>query len=98
MLFRSLEEQFGRLESSSVRYRVIHAPKLSEELVPVFGQLSAGNAAPSSAQFAAVNELSILYQAEAAAHNQFLKTSVPAWNEELRKLNLLGITAATPIE
>ena len=93
-----LDEQFARLESASVRYRVIHAPKLSEELVPVFGQLAAGNAAPTAAQLTAVNELGIVYQAEAAAHNRFLKTSIPAWNEELRKLNLLGITPATPIE
>ena len=95
---KELDEQFARLESASVRYRVIHAPKLSEELVPVFAQIAAGNAVPSSAQLTAVNELSVVYQAEAAAHNQFLKSSIPAWNEELRKLNLLGITPATSIE
>ena len=74
-------------------------PKLSEELGPLFSQIANGHAsAPSSSQIAAVGELEAIYRREVAAHNDFVIKLLPVWNEELRKLNLLGITPVASIE
>jgi hypothetical protein len=82
-----------------VPYRVIRAPKLSEELGPLFGLISGRSnfSAPTAVQRNAVDELAAIYQRETQAHNDFVSKTLPAFNEELRKLNLLGLTPVKPV-
>lgn len=94
---KELAEEFARFESGGVRYRVIQAPKLSEEMGPVFAAVANGNSGPTGAQVAAVAELEAIYKTEIAAYNQFVSTKLPAWDGELRQLKLLGLTAVTPV-
>ena len=96
---KELAAAIGRFDAGGVRYRTIVAPKLSEELGPLFSQIANGHAsAPSSNQIAAVGELEAIYRREIAAHNDFVIKSLPTWNEELRKLNLLGLTLVVSIQ
>jgi photosystem II stability/assembly factor-like uncharacterized protein len=94
---KELEAAIARFDAGGVRYRVIKAPRLSEELGPVFNAIASGNSAPTSAQSTAAAELAAIYATEARAHNQFVASALPAWSEELRKQNLLGLTPAKPI-
>jgi len=94
---KELEAAIARFDAGGVRYRVIKAPRLSEELGPVFSAIANGNSAPTAAQAAAAAELAAIYATESRAHNQFIATALPAWSEELRKQNLLGFTPAKPI-
>jgi photosystem II stability/assembly factor-like uncharacterized protein len=95
---RELEAEMGRFEGKGVRYRVIVAPKLSEELGAVFGAVASGNSGPTEAQVKAVEELEVIYKREMAGHQQFVATKIAAWDGELRQLKLLGLSAvkATP--
>jgi len=94
---KELDDEFARFESGSVRYRVIKAPKLSEELGPVFQAVASGNSGPTASQAAAVGDVEALYKRVIAAHNQFVTTKVAAWDAELRQLKLLGLTPLTPV-
>lgn len=96
---KDIEAAIARFDAGMVPYRVIKAPKLSEELSPMFG-LIAGRSnftAPTAAQQNSVDELASIYQRETQAHNDFVSKTLPAFNEELRKLNLLGLTPVTPV-
>ncbi|MBS1828357.1 MAG: hypothetical protein JST93_23830 [Acidobacteria bacterium] len=90
---KELDAAIGRFDAGGVRYRVIKAPKLSEELGPLFGAVAGGNGAPTEAQLNAVNELVAIYATESKAHNAFVTKTLAGWSEELRKLGLLGLTA-----
>jgi len=94
---KELDDAIARFDAGGVRYRVIKAPKLNDELGPLFGVIASGNSAPTDAQTAAVSELGVIYANESKAHNAFVSKTLPVWSEELRKLGLLGLTAVKPL-
>ena len=94
---KRVEAEIGRFASGALRYRTIKKARLSEEIGPVLAGISGGNLAPTQYQLEAANQLAAEYRPEAAAYNQFRQTVVPAWNEELRKLGLPGLSALKTI-
>jgi hypothetical protein len=96
---KDIEAAIARFDAGMIPYRVIKTPKLSEELGPLFGLIAGrGNfTAPTAAQQNAVDELAAIYHRETQAHNDFVSKTLPAFNEELRKLNLLGLTPVKPV-
>jgi photosystem II stability/assembly factor-like uncharacterized protein len=96
---KEIDAAIERFDAGMVPYRVIKAPKLSEEVPPLLSLIAAVNnfSAPTAAQQSAVDDLAAIYARESAAHNDFATKTLPAFNEELRKLNLLGLTPLKPI-
>ena len=87
-----VEAEIARFASGALRYRTIKKPRLSEEIGPVLAGIAGGNLAPTQYQIEAANQLAAEYKIEAAAYSQFRKEVLPAWNEELRKLGLPGLS------
>ncbi|MFN0101157.1 MAG: VPS10 domain-containing protein [Bryobacteraceae bacterium] len=94
---KRVEEELTRFASGALRYRTIKKPRLAEEVGPLLSAIGGGNAAPTVYQIQAAAQLAAEYKTEAAAYNQFRQTIVPAWNEEMRKLGLPGLSALKPI-
>jgi hypothetical protein len=89
---KRVDEEIARFASGALRYRTIKAPKLADEVGPLLGGIAGGHQAPTAYQVQAAQQLSEQYKADAAAFNQFGRSVVPSWNDELRKLNLPGLS------
>ena len=94
---KRVESEIARFASGALRYRTIKKPRLSEEIGPALAGIAGGHLAPTQYQIQAATQLAAEYKPEAAAYNQFRLTVVPAWNDELRKLGLPGLSALKAI-
>ena len=77
-------------------YRLEEAPQLAEDLTGLYGQLSAGNSAPTSAQSAYLAELERRHATGLAQANSLLDKAAKEWNENLTKLGATVLSTAAP--
>jgi photosystem II stability/assembly factor-like uncharacterized protein len=95
---KELDVEILRFDSGVIRLRSVEKPRVLQEISALWQPVTAGNGAPTAVQVQAVNEVEGLYRQALEAHNQFVTAKLPGWDEELRRMKLLGLSAVGGVQ
>jgi hypothetical protein len=90
---KELAEISGTLARPADASRLESGARIVEKMNDLFGSVEGANARPTQAMLDTISELEPLYRERMAAASRFLTTTLPQWNDTLRKLGAAGLVA-----